>query len=72
MLTLQDRYEGVCMFPSPPLPRGDVAGNDARVAPSSRDTNSTSNRETRMRPVDVHFLSAGQQLLAAYLAHGIV
>lgn len=73
-LTCEDRYEGVCMFPSPlHLISGEPtqSWSDARGAPPLRDTNSMTDRETRVRPVDIHFLKAGQQLLAAYLVHGI-
>ena len=60
-----DRYEGVFMFPPPPPSKRSGPTNN-------RDERTVEERDTRLRPVDVHFLKEGKQLVASYLAHGIV
>ncbi len=58
-----DRYEGAYMFPPPPaLP----------IRGTQRKEGESEERESRLRPINVHFTKSGQQLVASYLVHGIV
>ncbi|KAI0701429.1 WD40-repeat-containing domain protein [Cerioporus squamosus] len=43
--------------------------DNTRQLPVPRDVG---DRENRLQPVNVHFLKSGEQLLASYLAHGII
>ena len=65
-----DRYESACMFPPPPA----LIDTRAKAAnPGIGHSNAPApDRDSRLRPVDLHFLKDGRQLLASYLAHGVV
>ncbi|KAI0705490.1 WD40-repeat-containing domain protein, partial [Earliella scabrosa] len=59
-----NRYEGASMFPSPRVqPRRPI---------QRKDDDRLEERETRLRPINLHFIRSGQQLIASYLVHGIV
>ena len=54
-------------------PTDNYAGAALFTLPSHGDGSSTdANTDNRLRPVGVHFLALGGQLLACYLAHGVV
>ncbi|KAI0715186.1 WD40-repeat-containing domain protein [Earliella scabrosa] len=65
-----NHYEGACMFPPPPT-QPDTRAN-LRNPGADHSNAPAPDRESRVRPVDLHFLRDGRQLLASYLAHGIV